>query len=104
MDERHLVDMLRHVRKVGADHLAALAGRLEGPRGLHQVAVLALEGHLDRAGQGSAVVFIEERLMIPEVDMRGRARAEDLEHLLGLRGEVGAGRHGRTEIAHEEAR
>jgi hypothetical protein len=104
MDERHLVDVLRHVRQVRADHLAALAGWPEGPGGLHQVAVLALEGHLDRAGQGSAVIFIEERLMIPEVDVRSRARAEDLEDLFGLRGEVGARGNGGTEVAHEEAR
>jgi hypothetical protein len=55
-------------------------------------------------GMGSAIVFIEERLMIPEVDMRSRAWAENLEDLLGPRGEVGAGRYGRSEIAHEETR
>ena len=104
VDERDVVHVLCHVRQVRADHLAALAGRLEGPGGLHQIAVLALEGDLDRTGQGSAVVFLEERLMIPEVDVRSRARAEDLEHLLGLRGEVGARRHGGSEVAHEEAR
>ena len=104
VDERDVVHVLRHVRQVGADHLAALAGRLEGPRGLHQVAVLTLEGHLDRTGQGSPVVFLQERLMIPEIDVRSRARAEDLKHLLRLRGEVGAGRHGGAEVAHEQAR
>jgi len=42
--------------------------------------------------------------MIPEVDVGSRTRAEDLEDLLGLRGEVRAGRQGGAEVAHEQAR
>ena len=75
-----------HVRQQRADHLAALAGRRERPRALHQVAVLALKrDKLLFARQRLAVMLRERRLVVPQVDMRRAARTEDLQHPLRTR-------------------
>ena len=89
VDERDVVDMLRHVRQQRADHLAALPRRRERPGALHQVAVLALKrDKILFARQRLAVMLFQRRLVVPQIEMRRTARAEDLQHALRLRSEL----------------
>jgi hypothetical protein len=89
VDEGHVVHMLRHVRQHRRNHLPALTRWCEGPRRLHQVAVLTLKRDFDiRARHWRAVKFLQHRFVIPQVHVRRRSRAEDLQHLLRLRRKV----------------
>ena len=80
MDERHVVHVLGHVRQHRRNLLAAFARRRERPGGPHQVAVLPLERNFPfRTRQRRAVELFESRLVIPQIDVRCRAGAEDLQ-------------------------
>src|SRR5688500_14958319 len=79
------------MRQEGGTHLAGLAARREGPRGLHQIAVLALEAEFAfRARQRFPMIFFERGLVLPEVHVRRAAGTENMEHLLRLGGKVRA--------------
>jgi hypothetical protein len=85
VDEGDVVDVLRHVRQQRADHRAALAGRCERPRTLHEVAVLSLErDQILFAGQRLAMVLRQRWLKFPQIQMGSAARTEDLKHALRL--------------------
>ena len=88
VDEGYVIGMTGDVRQHGADLFAALAGGMEGPWGLHEVAVFALESDFGGTWEGGAVILFQHGFVVPQVDVRGGAWAEDLQHLLGLWWEV----------------
>ena len=92
MDERHLVDDVaeRHHRR--GEQLAALAVGLEIPDRLEPRAQAVLK-RLHRLAEIArlAVVLHEVGLVVPEIDVAGRARHEELHHPLHFR-RIDAGR------------
>ena len=100
MDERDVVDMLRHVRQHVLILLPALPRGCEGHGTSHQVAVLALKRHhLFLARQRLAIVLFQRRLVLPQVDVRRAAGAEDLQNALRLRRELRAAGLARSAFA-----
>ena len=89
VDERDVVDMRAELRDGFAEHLAALAVRLELPRGLHPRPEPVLEG-LDLLAEiaGLSVVLDELGLEVEEIEVAGRARHEELHDALRLRREL----------------
>lgn len=105
VDKGHVIHVPRHVGQQGRDHLAAPAGRGEGPRRFHQVSVFPLKSDLRfRARQRRAVKFLQHRLVVPQIDVRRRARTENLQHLFRLRGKMGWPRRGGGEFTDEQLR
>ena len=91
VNEAHLVGQFAKLRQQVARHRAALAPRLELPERLDEVPLLSLECDqlFAAGGRHRRVVPLHElRLVVERVDVRERARAEDHQHLLGLRGKV----------------
>src|SRR5438309_2524791 len=77
------------MRQQVRDHPAALAAWSKRPMRFRQVAVLALEGDkLVLAGQRLAVALVQLRFVIPCLQVRAGAGAEDDEDVPGLRREV----------------
>ena len=77
VDERHLVDVLRHVREQLGDQLAALAVLRELERRLHQRPDLAVEeaGVLVEALEFLAVALLEFGLVVPGIDVATARRS-----------------------------
>ena len=103
VDEGDVVGMRAEVREQRRDHLPALPAGREGPRRFHQVAILALEADLRRAGHRRVVEFFQHRFVLPQIHVRRAARAENVEHLLRARREMRAGRRG-EKVALQQAR
>ena len=86
MDKRDVVHVPRHVRQHRGDLFPALARRHKRPGRPHQIPVFALERHLRlRARHRGAVELLQLRFVVPEIDVRGGAGAENLQDLLGFR-------------------
>ena len=70
MDEGQLIDVLAELRQHVGDHLARLAARGEFPRAAHDRPIFSLKrNQILLAGKRLAVVFLESRLMLEQVNM-----------------------------------
>ena len=90
MDERNIVNVLRHVRQQRRDFLATVSTSDECPGRCHQIAVGTLErGDFLSARKRLARLFVEFRFVVPQIQVRRRARAENLQDPFRLCREMG---------------
>ena len=89
VDERHVVDTGAQVGHDFRERFARLAIRLELPDRLHPRAEAILE-RLDRLAEirRLAVVFLERRLVVEQIDVAGGPPHEELHHAFGARREI----------------